>query len=132
PRIQVRNRSDRTVKYFEIGWIVKDKQVKEFWAASVPASDPEMQLRPGQTERVMQDTSLRFSRGQGEAVNVQGMTGFVSQVEFADGKIWVPNRSSLENAQLLGVLAASPEEQRLTDLYRKKGLNALIEELKKF
>ena len=60
------------------------------------------------------------------------MTGFVSQVEYADGEIWVPNRASLENTQLLRVLAPSPEEQRLTDLYRKKGLQALIEELKKY
>ena len=46
-------------------------------------------------------------------------------------KIWVPARASLENMQLLQVLAPSPEEQRLTDLYRKKGLRALVEELKK-
>jgi hypothetical protein len=30
------------------------------------------------------------------------------------------------------LLAPSPEEQRLTDLYRTKNLPALIEELKKF
>ena len=59
------------------------------------------------------------------------MTGFVSQVEYADGQIWVPDRASLANAQLLRVLAPSLEEQRLTDLYRKKGLQALVEELKK-
>jgi hypothetical protein len=81
---------------------------------------------------VLQDTSLKFSRAAGDPVPIAGMTGFVSQVEYADGKVWVPNRESLVNARLLGVLAPSPEEQRLTDLYRKKGLNALVEELKKF
>jgi hypothetical protein len=30
------------------------------------------------------------------------------------------------------VIAPSPEEQRLLQIYRKKGLNGLIEELKKF
>jgi hypothetical protein len=60
------------------------------------------------------------------------MEGFVSQVEFADGKVWVPNRQSLENAALLRVLAPSAEEQRLADLYRKKGLQPLVDELKKF
>ena len=54
------------------------------------------------------------------------------QVEFADGKIWIPSRESLASAQLLGILAPSPEEQRLTDLYRKKGPKALVEELNKF
>ena len=60
------------------------------------------------------------------------MTGFVSQVEYTNGQIWVPNRASLENTQLLRVLAPSPEEQRLTELYRTRGLKALMDELKKY
>ena len=133
PHIEVRNRSSKSIRYFEIGWIVRDSQGKEFWAASVPASGNDLNLQPGRTARTLQDTAaLRFSRAPGDPLTIRGMTGFVSQVEFADGKIWVPNRASLENTQLLRVLAPSPEEQRLTDLYRKKGVQALIEELKKF
>jgi hypothetical protein len=131
PHIEVRNRSSKPIRYFEIGWIVKDSQGKEFWAASVPASGSDLNLKPGQTGRAQQDTALRFSKGQGEPVDIHGATGFVSQVEYTDGKIWVPDRASLENAQLLSVIAPSLEEQRLTDLYRKKGLRALIEDLKK-
>jgi hypothetical protein len=131
PRIEVRNTSSKAIRYFEIGWIVKDDHGKDFWAASVPASGGDLNLQPGHTGRALQDTSLRFSKGQGEPVAVQGATGFVSQVEFADGKIWVPDRTSLENAQLLTVLAPSLEEQRLTDLYRKKGVSALIEDLRR-
>ncbi len=59
------------------------------------------------------------------------MTGFVSQVEFADGKVWVPNRQNLENPPAK-VLAPSAEEQRLSDLYRRKGLDALVQELAKY
>jgi len=131
PHIEVRNRSSKPIRYFEIGWIVKDSQGKEFWAASVPASGGDLNLKPGQTGRALQDTALRFSKGQGEPMAIQGTTGFVSQVEYTDGKIWVPDRASLENAQLLPVIAPSLEEQRLTDLYRKKGLRALVEDLKK-
>jgi hypothetical protein len=36
---------------------------------------------------------------------------------------------SLANAQLLGVLESSPEEQRLMDLYRKNGPKALADKL---
>jgi hypothetical protein len=132
PRIQVRNLSGRSVRYVEIGWLVKDARGKEFMAASVPGGNPDLYLPPGQTGRLLQDTALRFSRNGGEPVSISGMTGFVSQVEFADGKIWIPNREALENAELLRVLAPSPEEQRLTDLYRKRGLNGLIQELQKF
>jgi hypothetical protein len=100
-------------------------------AASLPSAAPDLYLPPGKTARVLQDTALRFSNG-GQPVKVERMAGFVSQVEFADGHIWVPNRQSLENASLLKVLAPSPEEQRLSNLYRTKGLDALIEELHKF
>lgn len=132
PHIQVRNRSKQAVRHYEIGWIVKDREGKEFWAATVPASDPDAILMPGQQGSALQNTSLRFLREQGTPLPIQSMMGFVSQVEFADGKVWVPDRQSLENAQLLRVLAPSPEEQRLSDLYRKKGLSAMVEELKKY
>jgi hypothetical protein len=131
PRIQVKNNSRQTVRHVELGWIVQDQRGRQYLAASLPASDPGLNLLPGTTSRVLQDTALKFSHD-GQPVAVQGMTGFVSQVEFADGKVWVPNRQNLENATLLKVLAPSAEEQRLSDLYRKKGLNALVEELKKF
>ncbi|MGH9657895.1 MAG: hypothetical protein ACRD96_05080, partial [Bryobacteraceae bacterium] len=32
PRIHVRNRSSRAVRYFEIGWIVTDRAGKQYWA----------------------------------------------------------------------------------------------------
>jgi hypothetical protein len=128
--IQVHNRSSKPVRYVELGWLVSD-QNQEYMAASVPPSGPELLLRPNETARVDQDTELRFARN-GEPVSVRKMTGFVSQVEFADGKVWVPSREDLENTQLLRVLAPSAEEQRLADMYRKKGLTAVIEELKKF
>jgi hypothetical protein len=131
PRIQVRNLSNKSVKYVELAWLVSDQQGQQYVAASLPASDPELYLPPHKTARVLQDSELRFSRN-GQPVNIRQMTGFVSQVEFADGNVWVPNRQSLENAALLRVLAPSNEEQRLSDLYRKKGIQALVEELKKF
>ena len=86
-------------------------------------------LPPGKDARLLQQSTLNFSV-KGQPVNVQKMVGFVSQVEFADGKIWVPNRQ--DNALLLKVLPPSAEEQRLTDLYRKRGIDALAAELGKF
>ena len=88
-------------------------------------------LPPGKTAQLLQDSELRFSRS-GEPINIQKMTGFVSHVQFADGKVWVPNRQSLEDTALIKVLPPSPEEQRLSDLYRRKGLAALVDELKKY
>jgi hypothetical protein len=131
PRIEVKNLSSKPVRYVEIGWIVSDQKGQQYLAASLPASDPDLFLPPGKTGRVLQDTALKFSHN-GAPVPVERMAGFVSQVEFADGKVWVPNRKNLENAMLLKVLAPSAEEQRLSDLYRKKGVQALVDELNKF
>lgn len=132
PRVEVLNRSDRPVHYFEISWIIRDRQGREFLAGSVPALDPALKLAPGQKSQIFEDASLKFSRAPGQPVAIDGLTGFVSQVEFSDGAIWIPSRAALADPRLQRVLAPSPEEQRLSDLYRRRGLAALVSELKKY
>lgn len=123
PRIEVLNRSNRAVRYFEIGWIIRDREGRQFLAGAVPASSSGQNLAPGAKSQVFEDVALKFSRGAGQPVAIDGTTGFVSQVEFADGNIWIPARTAL---------APSPEEQRLADFYRRRGLPALVNELKRF
>ena len=125
PRVDVRNRSGRDIQYLEIGWIVRDRQGREFLAASLPA---DLALAPGRSSQVAQDAALRFP----ERTSVESMTAFVSSVGFADGSYWIPSRTALEDPTLRRVLAPSPEEQRLAQIYLKKGLTPLVEELKKF
>jgi hypothetical protein len=125
PHFEVRNRSNRAVQHLEMSWIVKDQQGREFLAASMPA---DMKLAPNQSGQVAQDAALRFDR----PIAIQSMSGFVSSVEFADGSQWIPSRNALDLPQLREVVAPSPEEQRLSQIYSRKGLPALIEELKKF
>jgi len=125
PRFEVRNRSNRAVQHLEIAWIVKDQQGREFLAASMPA---DLKLAPNQSGQVAQDAALRFDR----PVSIQSMSGFVSSVEFADGTQWIPSRGALDQPRLRSLVAPSPEEQRLSQIYNKRGLQALIEELKKF
>jgi len=60
------------------------------------------------------------------------MTGFVSSVEFADGSVWIPSRADLNGSELQRVIAPSDEEQRLVQIYRKKGIEALVAELNRF
>jgi hypothetical protein len=132
PSLEVRNRSKRPVRYFELGWIVRDSGGREFMAGSVPASDPEMNLAPGQKSSVVQDSLLRFTGVQGQQLSIAGMTGFVSQVEFMDGSVWVPSREAFSDTQFSRTVAPSAEEQRLTDLYRRRGLDAVVAELRRF
>jgi len=132
PRIEVLNRSDRPIRYFEIGWIIKDRQGGQFLAGSFPASDPSLKLGPGQKSQVLEEATLKFSRRMGQPLAIEALSGFVSQVEFADGDLWIPSRAALADPLLERVLAPSPEEQRLTGLYRRRGLVALVNELRKF
>jgi hypothetical protein len=125
PKLVVHNRSGRVVRYLEMGWIVRDQQGREFLAASLPS---EMRLPPRSSSQILQDAALRFD----PRTSVEGMTGYVASVEFADGSMWIPSREELNDPTLRRVVAPSPEEQRLVQIYRKRGLNAVIEELKKF
>ena len=131
PHINVRNNSNKPVRYVEMGWLVSDQSGRQYMAASVPSSDTTLNLPPGKTARLDQETSLSFT-SKGQPVNVQKMMGFVNQVEFADGRVWVPNRQNLDNAILQKVLPPSAEEQRLTELYRRRGIEMLVQELAKF
>jgi hypothetical protein len=130
PRIEVRNLSKRPVKYVELGWLVRDESGEQYMAASLPAAGPDFDLPAGRTTQVVQDKVLDLSRG-GRPLKIQGMTGFVSQVQFADGQIWVPSRQNLDEPALRKALPPSLEEQRLTDIYRTKGPHALLQELKR-
>jgi hypothetical protein len=125
PRFEVRNRSNRPVRHLELAWIVKDQQGREFLAASMPT---DMTLVPNQTGQVVQDAALRFDR----PISIESMSGFVSSVEFADGSQWIPSRGALDQMRLRQLVNPSPEEQRLSQIYTRKGIQALVDELKKF
>jgi hypothetical protein len=128
PRIEVVNRSSHPVRYLEIGWILKDARGREFLAGSVPAR---ADLAPGAKTSLLEQDSIRFADASGIPLSIGGMTGFVSQVEFADGSVWIPSRSAVDQIRRGRSLAPSAEEQRLSNLYRKKGLDALIVELRR-
>jgi hypothetical protein len=130
PQIDVLNQSGKSVRYVEIGWLVKDKDGHEYLAGSVPAGASTL-IPAGGSTRLVQETSLKFTHT-GKPVDIQGMTGYVSQVEFADGHVWVPSRQNLSASPLLRIMAPSTEEQRLADIYSKKGLPALITELNRY
>ena len=131
-RLSVRNTSGKPVKDFEVGWVVRDGQGRDFVAGSVPSAT---QLAPVETANLTQPGTLRFSHGSGPPMVVDGLLAFVNNVEFSDGKLWIPSRSDITEATgdltLRRALASSPEQQRLADIYRRKGTSGLEKELKR-
>lgn len=132
PHIDVLNKSGKPVKYVELGWVLSDPSGRQSIAATLPSPERDLYLAPGKKTSVLQETTLRLFSSSGQAANVRKMTGFISQVEFTDGKVWVPTRQNLEDPILRQVVAPSAEEQRLSNVYLRKGIEGLIEELKKF
>lgn len=142
PWIEVQNLDKKkAVRYVEIGWVVRDREGNEYLVGSVPGSGvsalntsgagPNAVIQAGQRGRLEPDATLKFSQG-GRPVAIDGMTGFVSQVEFADGKVWVPSRKDLSSSPMLRSMSPSTEEQRLLDIYAKQGLAALVADLAKY
>jgi hypothetical protein len=132
PSIEVANLTDRPVKYVEVGWVLTDSDGRSYMAGSLPPSDPAFSLTARGSGKVSQENTLEFSTG-GKPLSIRKVTGFVNQVEFSDGKVWVPSRQNMEsNPLLMQVMEPSVEEERLANLYVTKGLAALVEELKKY
>lgn len=121
PRIDIQSKSKKPIRYLEVGWLVRDGQGRELLAGTMPA---EVTLAPGQRSSVKKESALRFSRP------VTALAAYPAVVEYGDGEIWVPARETLKDPRLEAVLPATGEEQRLAELYRRKGLDAVISQLK--
>ncbi len=108
--LRVRNRSNKPVEHIEVGWIVRDQQGREFFAASVPA---DLKLAPRQQGEITRRIRLRFQR----PVAIQSVTGFVANVEFAGG-------SSVDSATRQGSGVArrdAPAEHLQQEGHRRPG-----------
>lgn len=124
PWFEIRNKSAKPVSHVEMGWIVRDANGREFLAGTVPSDS---KLQPGQKQQMTQDTLVRFPNG----AAIGAMSGFVNHVEFGDGQFWIPSREAISQPGLRSVISASPEEQRLVRMYQRRGLHAVVEELKR-
>ncbi len=132
-RLELRNTSGKTIKNFDVGWIVRDDRGRDFLAGSVPSAT---QLGPVQTANMTEPGTLRLTHPSGQPMVVDALLAFVNNVEFSDGKLWIPTRSDISEATsdpiLRRALASSPEQQRLAEIYRRKGMSGLQAELKRF
>ena len=131
PRIRIRNRSEQRIRHFEVGWLVEDARGAVYSAGAVPLHAPP-RLAPG--ERYEASGSRNFSlqpTGAGDGSTLESMTAYVRSARLADGTVWIPSRSSLDAARILGAVPVSDEERRLTRLYRERGPGAVVDELRK-
>jgi hypothetical protein len=130
PQLSVRNGSKRMLQTVEIGWILRDEGGHDYMAGSLPA---DVAIAPAESGSIQQNGVLRFSHPSGRPMMVEQLLAFVRNVQYADGSMWIPTRADIGGATLdpsvRRAIANSPEEQRLFQIYRKKGMNALMAEL---
>ncbi len=132
PQIEIRNSSQKIVRGIDMGWIVRDERGKDFMAGSTPST---VELAPVQTQKVTQTGALKFSHARGQPMLIEALLAFVNDVEFNDGSLWIPSRRDIEVATadpvLRRALAASPEQQRLAEVFRRRGISGVADELNK-
>lgn len=128
PSIDIQNRHNKAIRHLELGWVVRTKDGAEFLAGTLPA---DVHLAANGKTRVVDEAALRLNSRTGSRVVIDNLVGFAHSVEFADGQLWIPSRAALEDPRLARLMPPSPEEQRLVELYRKRGIKALLEDLRK-
>ncbi len=132
PYVELRKMSNRSVRSLELGWIVRDDHDREFVGGSIPVT---LSTEAVQSVKITDSGAMRFSNGIGQPMVIGALRAFVNDVEFSDGKVWIPSRADIDQATsdpvLRHELANSPEQQRLAKIYRLKGTTGLAEELKR-
>ncbi|MBI4889893.1 MAG: hypothetical protein HY821_04655 [Acidobacteria bacterium] len=121
PRVELRNGGRKPIRYVELGWLVRDAEGKEYPAGTMPA---EVSLAPGQQSTVRKDSTLRFAKP------VTGLTAYPAVIEFTDGELWVPPSGAWKDPKLAAALPVSGELSRLGNVYRRKGLSAVVQQLR--
>ena len=133
PEIRVKNRSQKPVRSFELGWLVSDRNGTNYTAGLMPSPKDQSRLAPGAEASTRSNRQFVFNlRASAADFAISGMSGYVRNVEFVDGSVWIPTRGDLETSPLGSAVAVSVEEERLSRLYGSRGVTALITELAKF
>ncbi len=108
------------------------KNGRDFMAGSVPKA---IALNPVESARMTEADDVRFLQPSGRPLDIESLLAFVNSVEYGDGSLWIPSRADIDQATndpvLRHALAASPEQQRLENLYRRHGMDALRIELQR-
>lgn len=131
PRIRLRNVSAQPVRYFELGWLVRDNRGIVYSVGAAPVERAPL-LKPG--EYFETGASRRFAfrpRWANEPPALVAMSAYLRSAQLDDGSVWIPSRSALAASELLDVVPVSSEEHRLTLLYRERGPAAVAAELRK-
>ncbi len=123
PEVQVRNSAGRSIRSFEIGWAVSDRDgIRAFAGAILSASGL---LAPRQATSASSAAAVEAGSG----IVLNALTVYVRNAEFADGEFWLPSSEGLAAAGLAEVEPPSNEALRLIALRDREGIAAVVQAL---
>ncbi len=133
PALEIRNAGGAEVADFQVAWVLRDASGREFRAATVSGSSRSraarsLPLAAGESWAWSDPAVLETGPASGPILSGRV---YLRAVQFADGRVWVPERAQLEAAGLSGVFTYSPEAIRLLRLYQSRGPAALTAELRR-
>ena len=132
PSLEVRNRAGTGIVDFQVGWLLQGASRPESRAATISGSGRAsasrvLVLPPG--ESFEWSDSVVLETGSDASGPFFSGRVYLRAVQLSDGRIWVPERSALEDAGLGSVLPPSSEMIRLLRFYQARGPQALSAEL---
>ncbi len=132
PALEVRNRAGTGIVDFQVAWLFEGASGRESRAATISGSGRAsasrvLVLPPGESFGWSDSAVLETGSDASEPL-LSGRV-YLRAVQLSDGRIWVPERSALEDAGLGSVLPPSSEMIRLLRFYQARGPQALSAEL---
>ncbi len=131
PRFRLRNRARQGVRHFEIAWLVRDARGTVYSVGSAPVDQLD---RVGPQERFETRADGRFRIhpvAAGRPPAIEAVSAYLRSAQLDDGSVWVPSRQALQASNLIEAVPVSAEEQRLSQLYRERGAEAVAAELRR-
>ena len=133
PALEVRNRAGIGIVDFQVAWLLHGASGREFRAATISgsgrASASRVLVLPTGESFQWSDSAVLETGSDASGPLLSGRV-YLRAVQLSDGRIWVPERSALEDAGLGSVLPPSSEMIRLLRFYQARGPQALSAELR--
>lgn len=138
PSLEVRNRAGTGIVDFQVGWLLQGASGTESRVTTISSSGSGsgrasasrvLVLPPGESFEWSDSVVLETGSDASEPL-LSGRV-YLRAVQLSDGRIWVPERSALEDAGLGSVLPPSSEMIRLLRFYQARGPQALSAELRR-
>ena len=132
PRFLLRSRAGRAVRHFDIGWLVRGSDGSLYSVGSAPVARQTGVVGQQAQETTGEGRYLIRPSADESGPGIGAMLAYLRSAQLEDGTVWVPSREALEVSRLAEAVPVSAEEQRLSQMYRERGAEAIAEELRKF